>query len=201
MELYLLRHGESSANARQLVCGSLDFPLSKKGEEQAALICQHLSKITFNRIYVSSLSRAINTVSKLEYQAEFRIENQLKELNTGDVSYLTLPELWANDARYRKPWLSPDLRYPGGETFREMITRISNWFNTNAPQWKIDDKVLIVGHEGTLRVIHMLLQQLTIDAYPDFPIGNCDYLYYELDARTVCQHAHIALSSLSGAHL
>lgn len=198
MEIYLLRHGTSLANEKQLVCGSSDYALSGKGIEQASRVCQELRKIPFTRIYSSPLSRAINTIAELKSPVIVNIEDQVKELNTGDVSHITLPELWSRDERYRQPWLSPDLRYPGGETFREMVTRISEWYNTRATYWSDSDKILIVGHEGTLRSIYLNLMHLELADYPDFPIGNCDCLYFEKSDNKVIRFEHIKLKGTEG---
>lgn len=198
MEIYLLRHGASVANERMLVCGSADYPLSATGIEQAARVCRQLRRVPFSRIYSSSLSRALDTIAGLAGREAIRIESQLRELDAGEVSHITLPELWARDARFRRPWMSPDLRYPGGETFREMIQRISGWFDTQSQTWAEDEKVLIVGHEGTLRTIYSRLLGLSLADYPDFPIGNCDRLYFELGKGKILRHAHVALASPNG---
>lgn len=200
MELYLLRHGASLANERMLVCGSSDYPLSERGLVQAAIARKKLESIPFDRIYSSSLSRAIDTIAGVNQRAHVLIEEQIKELNTGDVSHITLPELWASDERFRRPWRSPDLRYPGGETFREMVDRISSWFERHSRSWGNEERVLVVGHEGTLRVIYLRLMGLALDDYPDFPIGNCDHLYFELSGGRVLQFRHVALAEQEGVH-
>ncbi|MBM3336102.1 MAG: histidine phosphatase family protein [Betaproteobacteria bacterium] len=198
MELYLLRHGVSVANERRLVCGASDYPLSERGVVQAAIVRRHLEVIPFGRIYTSPLSRAVNTIVDVKVRAPLQIEEELKELDTGDVSHMTLPELWAVDERFRRPWRTPDLRYPGGETFHEMVTRISVWFERHFPTWGSEERVLIVGHEGTLRVIYLRLMGLPLDDYPEFPIGNCDCLYFKLSGWKVQQFRHVTLEKLEG---
>jgi broad specificity phosphatase PhoE len=198
MELYLLRHGTSVANERQLVCGASDYPLSDKGIEQAKKVSKYLSDISFSHIYTSPLSRAINTIAGMKKGVIPRVEDRLKELNTGDVSDITLPELWAHDPRFRKPWLSPDMHYPNGESFREMITRIVTWFVEHVSVWTDNDRVLIVGHEGTLRSIYLYLMNLDIADYPDFPIGNCDHLYFKLNQGKALFHSHVKLIDHEG---
>lgn len=201
MEIYLLRHGESEANQHKLVCGALDYPLSKTGVDQAEGICRRLSGTRFDRIYTSALQRAIKTIECLDNQPKPAIETQLNELNTGDVSNITLPQLWEMDERFRSPWLSPDLRYPGGETFREMVERISSWFEKHLQSWGITEKILIVGHEGTLRSIYLKLMGLDLNSYPNFPIGNCDYLYFALSEGRLNQFEHVHFSQQQGAKL
>lgn len=198
MELYLLRHGASVANESKLVCGAADYPLSEKGMLQAEIVRSKLRSIPFDRIYTSSLSRAIDTIAGLNQRTDLLIEEHIKELDTGDVSHITLPELWASDERFRRPWLSPDLRYPGGETFREMIDRISSWFERHSRSWGSEERVLVVGHEGTLRVIYFKLMGLVLAEYPDFPIGNCDHLYFELSDGGVLRYEHVPFSGPDG---
>lgn len=198
LELYLLRHGASTANERRLVCGSEDFPLSQTGLEQANKVCRHLERIPFTRIYTSSLSRARNTIAQLANGAcPICVEQELVELNTGAVSHLTLDTLWGRDARYQRPWLHPDLRYPEGECFREMVSRITGWYDRESPEWERDETVLIVGHEGTLRSILLRLLERELSDYPDFPIGNCDLLHITLVPGNAMTYRHIPLTSLA----
>jgi broad specificity phosphatase PhoE len=197
MEIYLLRHGTSTANERQLVCGASDYPLSEKGNEQAIDICVHLNKIPFDRIYTSSLSRAKNTIKYLDSNRHPIIVDEIKELNTGVVSHMALNDLWLSDIRYMRPWLTPNLRYPGGETFNEMVTRITQWYDKEIEFWSDNEKILIVGHEGTLRSIYLKIFNLEVKSYPAFKIGNCDYLYFNVSAGQLSDYRHIKFFGIS----
>ncbi|MGI4860817.1 MAG: histidine phosphatase family protein [Janthinobacterium lividum] len=197
MEIYLLRHGMSVANEQHLVCGASDYPISATGLAQAERVCAYLSRIPFTRIYTSPLSRATKTIEKLVGAVDVQIEPELAELDTGDVSHLRLDALWAQDERYRQPWLHPDLLYPGGECMNDMLGRIGGWYERTAQGWTDSDVILIVGHEGTLRVIlHKLLKQDTAE-YPTFPIGNCDHLHLVTGPEGLIRHEHVRLSTLS----
>lgn len=201
LEIYLLRHGASTANEQMLVCGSSDYPLSPKGISQAELVSQHLSKIPFDHIYASPLSRVRETLTNFNQKNNVTFAHELKELNTGSVSHITLPELWEKDTRYRQPWLSPELRYPKGETFREMTNRIISWYKIQQASWKDGNKILIAGHEGTLRSIYMYLFNLNLSNYPDFAIGNCDYLKFELKEEQITACSHYKLADLEDQEL
>lgn len=198
MEIYLLRHGQSVANEKMLVCGDADYPLSALGKLQAERICRVLSAFDFTRVYSSTLSRAMDTVKGLECKSPVVAERMLRELGTGDVSHITLSELWASDERYRQPWLVPDLRYPGGETFNEMFGRVTDWLARNMATWSEDEKVLIVGHEGTLRSMYLHLFGKGLADFPEFGIGNCDYLRFTVTPGRQVVMQHVPLGSADG---
>jgi len=60
LELWLIRHGQSTWNAERRIQGFSDAPLSDLGKEQAALLNTRLKDIHFDKIYASDLERAFN---------------------------------------------------------------------------------------------------------------------------------------------
>ncbi|MDW8307034.1 MAG: 2,3-bisphosphoglycerate-dependent phosphoglycerate mutase [Leptospiraceae bacterium] len=60
-ELILVRHGESLWNHHNLFTGWVDIPLSKKGVEEALAAGSLLKDYEFDKIYTSTLIRAIMT--------------------------------------------------------------------------------------------------------------------------------------------
>lgn len=196
MDIYLLRHGQSTSNERRLVCGAADYPLSKAGSIQAERVCAHLSEIPFTRIYSSPLTRALQTIERLQRRVEVCIEPELVELDTGEVSHISVDELWAREPRYRYQGLSPHLRYPSGECLHEMLSRVGGWYERCSRQWKQNDIILIAGHEGTVcGILHKLLS-LDIAHYPTFLVGNCDYVHVAVNADAQVRYRFVALASL-----
>ncbi|MAG39352.1 hypothetical protein CMI41_00070 [Candidatus Pacearchaeota archaeon] len=66
MKIYLVRHGESKANAKGIHQGQkIDTSLSKKGLEQAKKIAERLKDKTFEIIYSSDLKRAYETAKEI----------------------------------------------------------------------------------------------------------------------------------------
>jgi broad specificity phosphatase PhoE len=61
MLLFLVRHGQSSANLNGVYSGQTDAPLTELGRQQAMAIRPILEKIPFDRVYSSDLSRAADT--------------------------------------------------------------------------------------------------------------------------------------------
>lgn len=196
VDIYLLRHGRSTANEQRLVCGASDYPLSAEGISQATRVCHHLSKIPFTRIYSSPLSRAYETISTLKRQVEITREPELIELDTGAASHLHVDQLWAEEPRYRYQGLNPDLRYPGGECLNDMLHRIGRWYERRSQAWTPEDTILISGHEGTVcGILHHLLE-LSVTNYPTFAIGNCDYVRIKIDTNAQVRYQFVPLTSV-----
>lgn len=58
---YVLRHGETEANALGIIAGALDSPLTAHGHEQAEQAAAQFAAIPVTAIYTSNLSRAVDT--------------------------------------------------------------------------------------------------------------------------------------------
>jgi len=63
ISLYLVRHGQTTANRDKILQGSCDFPLTDVGLDEASRTGACLSKIHWDRILTSDLARAKNTCS------------------------------------------------------------------------------------------------------------------------------------------
>lgn len=83
--LYLVRHGETEFNTKNLVQGHVDSPLTEKGINQAKDKGEEFKNITFDAVFASDLSRAINTAEIIKLDRELVIESSemLREKNYG----------------------------------------------------------------------------------------------------------------------
>ena len=63
--LILVRHGESTWNAEELLQGQLDPPLSERGREQSAALAGMLDGLPDERVICSDLGRARQTAELL----------------------------------------------------------------------------------------------------------------------------------------
>lgn len=198
MDIYLLRHGLSTANESRLVCGAADYPLSEIGKIQAQNVCAHLMSMQFTKIYSSPLSRALQTIEHLRTSIPVDIEPELIELDTGEVSDISVDELWAREPRYRYQGLNPFLRYPGGECLDDMLSRIRNWYLYRSCEWAFEDVILIAGHEGTIcGILHHLLR-LEVKNYPTFSVGNCDYVHISINKDNQIRYRFFSLKNSEG---
>lgn len=109
--LVLTRHGESEWNARRLLTGWSDPPLSEQGAAQARRAGAHLAalRVPIDRVYTSFLTRAAQSASimlsaagspSVPVEADWR----LNERHLGQLEGLTKAQIkstWGNDLRKR----------------------------------------------------------------------------------------------------
>lgn len=70
MHIYLIRHGEWLWNQNKFLQGTDDIPLSEKGLQQSQALGERLSRIDFDIIYTSPLSRSQQTADIILAQQE-----------------------------------------------------------------------------------------------------------------------------------
>lgn len=61
MKLFLVRHGQTTANVDKIYAGQTDVKLTELGRQQARDIAPILAPFHFDKVYSSDLSRAIDT--------------------------------------------------------------------------------------------------------------------------------------------
>lgn len=188
-ELYLIRHGETELNTKGVYYGWTDCELSKNGVMQAEDLADILQEVCFDAVISSSLTRAVVTAVIVSgfTPGEIIKDDRLKELNFGDWEGLHHSEV---KERYREAWesWSNDWRNaapPKGESFSEMYNRVKSCINDILRAYK-GKRVLVVSHQGAMRVIPMLLMGLPEEAYWSFTAEQGRYSHYQIDGNGHC---------------
>jgi broad specificity phosphatase PhoE len=126
--VYFVRHGESVSNLMTQFAGSLDMPLTEKGEEQAASTAAYLEKVPFTVVYASDLSRAYATglaVAQMHNVPIFATD-QLREIDAGDwegKQYSRLEEEYSDSYGVWRSRIGL-AECPNGETVAQLQARI-----------------------------------------------------------------------------
>ena len=149
--IYLIRHGKTEANEKNLYYGKTDLPLSDAGItelEDLKRFCRYPSRDNCD-FYTSSLKRTAQTLEILYPSADYSVEPLLDEMNFGVFEMRHYDEL-KNDADFQT-WITGDNMKnvcPGGESYEIHEKRsVEGFFEIlkNAVQ-----DVIIVCHGGTL---------------------------------------------------
>src|SRR5919107_317445 len=130
-EMLLVRHGESTANAKGIWQGQMEFPLSERGRAQASLAGHGLSSEPFEGLYSSPLSRAFETAEIIRDRAGFAGQvvpvDGLSERNGGILEGQTWAEQEQRYPELAKKFLAipEEERWAlvGAETDEEVILR------------------------------------------------------------------------------
>ena len=77
--IFVVRHGETKANRKDIDAGPLDYPLTKKGIKEACYIVKTVSKIKFSAVYSSPVYRAVETAEMLARPYKLKVKT-LEEL-------------------------------------------------------------------------------------------------------------------------
>lgn len=188
-ELILLRHGQSQWNLENRFTGWVDVPLSPKGEDEARNAGERLRGRRIDRLYTSSLARAIETARLAFERAGIRDvpterDAALNERMYGDLQGKNKAEAAREFGEDQvKVWRrSYDVRPPGGESLADTAARVLPYWEAHIlPDLKAGRNVLIAAHGNSLRALVMHLDGLTQAQVLELEIPTGSPLLYELD--------------------
>jgi probable phosphoglycerate mutase len=181
MELLIVRHGESVANAEGRMQGQRDYPLSEAGQRQAAQLGRFLAAagLRFDAAYTSPLTRARETALALTTalgMPEAEPAPELLELNAGNLQGLTQAEIAEGFPGFMNRALTQlgDFSEYGGESYEDVQARVRSLVQRwHASHRHLQHRILAVAHGGTN--FH-LVKALVCDPVPrvmSLKFGNC----------------------------
>ena len=151
--LTLVRHGQTAANAQNLLQGHINHPLDEVGLAQVSLLGGALQKISpVSRVVASPLQRAQQTAQAitqgLSQHIEVETDPRWIELNYGDfdgqpVSSVS-PEQWAT-------WRTDEhFRPPHGETLAELSVRVHEAIDALLAD-SVSAHIVVVSHVSPIK--------------------------------------------------
>lgn len=128
-QILLIRHAVNDVmKAKKLAGWMPDVHINEEGRQQAQAVAERLREIPITAIYSSPLDRTRETAEPLAQALglEVQIREEIGEVQYGDWTGKSLEELSKLDV-WKVVQLYPSgMRFPGGETIREMQARIVN---------------------------------------------------------------------------
>ena len=151
--LYLIRHGENTANiTKEFSHRLVDYSLTPKGVLQAQQTAEYFKNRQIDAIYCSPLKRAIETAEIIGQAIGIRpvIMEEFREVNVGALEMLGgSPENWATHDSIVRAWFEgqPEVLFPEGENYHMLLERMRS--GVAQILRKQDGKQsIIVGHGG-----------------------------------------------------
>ena len=181
MELLIVRHGESVANAEGRMQGQRDYPLSEVGQRQAAVLGRFLAKagFKFDAAYTSPLTRAKQTAEALTSALglpEAELAAELSELHAGGLQGLTHTEISESFPGFMQRGLTGlgDFSEYGGESYDDVQARIRRLVERwHARHREPAHRILAVAHGGTNFHLVKALVCAPVPRVMSLKFGNC----------------------------
>lgn len=145
MTIYLIRHGKTEANEKQLYCGSTDLPLSETGRLELKNIIYNIKNVHF---ITSGMKRTNETLKILFGDVPYEVDVRLREVDFGVFEMHSYEEL--KEFHEYQAWLNGDNEAnipPKGESCVQMKQRVLEAF------CEIKQDVCIITHGGVIACI------------------------------------------------
>lgn len=181
MNLILARHAETHANKNRIFSGWTDYPLTKRGENQAKRLGYELKKnYNIDEMYSSPLERAMTTskVVAKSIEREIITTECLKEVNFGLFEGKTESEIQSIHSEHWTSWHSDYVNYrlPDGENLIDLLSRIKPLIDNLRDT---DKTCLLIAHSAVIQVAITYLLDIDLKKMWNFKIKNCSYVEFE----------------------
>ena len=151
MKIYLVRHGESTANEEGIFLGQANRDLTEKGHIQAEKSAEFLSNAQIDAIISSDLDRAVQTAQHLADKKGMEVikDQGIREINAGEWDFKKFDELPHLYPEEYAIWLTDvgRARCTGGESFLETQERVYRAMEEIAK--KYENKTVAIYSHGT----------------------------------------------------
>lgn len=154
--IYIVRHGYSIANEKNLFLGHGDMDLTEKGKLQAEVASEYLSSLKPDVIYSSDLKRAYHTSLPTAKKLGLEVvkDQRFREIDAGEWDFMPFLDWIKNYPEEFKKWGDDkyNARCVGGETILELKDRVVSAVEDVAK--KHDGKtVMIFSHANPIQVL------------------------------------------------
>jgi alpha-ribazole phosphatase len=181
--LYLVRHGSTFLNHSKVYYGWTDVELSEEGHKQCLTVKEKLENIEFDVIICSTLERAVASAAIISSRSkeELILIEELKEFNFGAWETMNYKEIEEKHKDAWEKWCNDWINFivPQGESFYQFYERVNKAISTILKKYK-DKKILLVCHEGTLKVISTVLLNMKLEDYWRFTFEFGKYSVFEI---------------------
>lgn len=192
LDVYVMRHGETEANVREVLVGRGDSPFTSAGRKHPAAVAKHLVGIPLACIYTSPVERARRTtelvLEGLRRDVPVRVEAAIAEIDAGEFTGLSFDEV---RRRLPRDAVLGQFRYPGGESWREVQERAVGFVSGLEERHPEHEPLLVVTHAGVIAGLVAKYLEEPIESYIRTRFGH-DFLgRFRLEARALIDYDRI----------
>ncbi len=148
MDIILIRHGQTENNVNRIF-STKNTRLTEKGREQIKKTKTYVDTLFFDKVYVSPLCRAIETMKILGLEG--KKEERIKEVDFGlfeGNTYEAIKEKYPDEV---EQWNEDYINYvtPKGESIKLAYERVTSFLEEISQK---DEDVVLVCHDGVTRI-------------------------------------------------
>lgn len=144
----MIRHGQTENNVNRIF-STKNTRLTEKGREQIKKTKTYVDTLSFDKVYVSPLCRAIETMKILGLEG--KKEERIKEVDFGlfeGNTYEAIKEKYPDEV---EQWNEDYINYvtPKGESIKLAYERVTSFLEEISQK---DEDVVLVCHDGVTRI-------------------------------------------------
>jgi 2,3-bisphosphoglycerate-dependent phosphoglycerate mutase len=144
IEIVFETHSTTVDNEQGRATGWLPGELSQRGQAEARELGRRRSGDRITAVFSSDLDRAVQTASIAFAGSAIPVlyDWRLRECDYGQRNGMPVAEVHTNRREYL------DRPYPGGESWRQAVTRVGRFLDDLPLRWD-GQRILIIGHGAT----------------------------------------------------
>lgn len=166
--ILLIRHGENDYVKTGRMAGRLPgVHLNERGQQQTQELAEALAKAPLKAIYSSPIERAMETAGPLAQKLglEINVRPGLLETNIGEWAGMELKTV-RKFPEWKTVQSAPSrFRFPGGESFIEMQSRLVNEIESIVKGHKADELIACVSHADPIKLIVAYYMGMPLDHF------------------------------------
>jgi broad specificity phosphatase PhoE len=164
VEVVFETHSVSLDNERGIATGWLGGALSTRGRELASELGRRRREDGLAAVFTSDLARAVETarIAFAGTSIPIHEDARLRECNYGSLNGSPTAAL-APRARFI------ETPFPGGESYRDVVTRVARFLAELAPYE--GKRLLVIGHSATRWALEHLLNGVALEDLVDAPFA------------------------------
>lgn len=153
--LVFFAHATTVDNEAGISSGQSDAKVSPLGKIQIQNLRQAVKGQTFDAVFASDLSRAIETAKgAFDQSHQIIIDSRLREIDVGEYSGQPVAVTQTLMTKYI------DQPFPGGESYKDVEARVNNWLTEIRADYS-GKKIALVGHQATQLALEVICNHLT----------------------------------------
>src|SRR5258708_4243315 len=197
-QILLIRPGCTDFDEQHRIQGTLDLPLSSRGQQQVARIVQELAEIPIDVIYTSPCEPARSTAAALGAARGIAVKEieSLYNVNHGLWQGLKVGEIRRKPPKVFKQWQeSPQaICPPGGEALTEAVARVRKALEKPL---KKKGRLAVVAADPLAAIIFAVVRGAIPDPIPAACSGACGHWEILTDVNSKPTSGEFAAADLA----